>query len=68
MGHLKLKNLPKGYDIYLLKNDKLIASITLEDQLKNDIKNVIYNLLSHGYYCTILSGIKIVHVKVLQIN
>ena len=59
IGSFKIrKNLPKGYDIYLLKNDKLIASIILEDQLKNDIKNVINNLLSHGYYCAILSGDK----------
>ncbi len=47
-----------GYDIFLTANDKLIASISIKDELKSDVKQIVNHLKEIGIKCCLLSGDK----------
>jgi P-type Cu+ transporter len=45
-----------SHDIYLLKNNKLIATIDLQDEIRNGAKEAIDHLRKDGYRLVLLSG------------
>jgi Cu+-exporting ATPase len=51
-----LQQVDKGFDIYLLKNDELIAALDIMDEIKPEAKAVIVFLKSEGIKVTMLSG------------
>jgi Cu+-exporting ATPase len=53
---LKDKNAQGSHDIYVLKNDQLIAAIDLEDQLKANAAETLHALRSQGIETVLLSG------------
>jgi len=53
-----LKEDEKEHDLYLLKNNKIIAFIDIEDELKTDAKKVIQAIKSLGIAPILLSGDK----------
>ena len=47
-----------NYDIFLIANKKLIASISVQDELKSDVIDIINDLKKIGIKCSLLSGDK----------
>ena len=47
-----------NYDIFLTANDKLIASISVQDELKADVIDIVNDLKKIGIRCILLSGDK----------
>ena len=47
-----------NYDIFLTANDKLIASISAQDELKSDVIEIVNDLKKIGIRCSLLSGDK----------
>jgi P-type Cu+ transporter len=51
-----LKQNDMGYDLYLLKNDELIAALDIEDDIKQEAKEVVAFLKSKNIKVILLSG------------
>ncbi|MBA3901825.1 MAG: cadmium-translocating P-type ATPase, partial [Bacteroidetes bacterium] len=59
-GALAVRHLVENaaFNIYLVKNDKLIAAVDVEDEIKPSAKEVINNLKNKGIHTVLLSGDK----------
>jgi P-type Cu+ transporter len=57
-GISKLREEKDAMNLYLLKNDEIIASIDIEDEIKKDAKEVISDLKNKGIKTILLSGDK----------
>ena len=58
IGSSKIYSSPKQHDLFVLKNDELIATINISDELKINTDLVISSLHKTGYTTTLLSGDK----------
>ena len=58
IGSSKIYPSDNDYDLYLLKNNTLLATLNIIDSLKPNIKGVIKKLTEQGYKTTLLSGDK----------
>ena len=58
IGSSKIFNSEKRGDLFVLENNKLIATINISDALKTNTKLVISTLHKSGYTTTLLSGDK----------
>ena len=47
-----------NYDIFLTADKKLIASISVQDELKSDVMDIVNDLKKIGIRCSLLSGDK----------
>ena len=65
IGSSKINYLDKKYDLYLFKNNKLIATLNIHDSLKPNTKKVLKQLISRGYNTTLLSGDKNSKCKII---
>ena len=45
-----------SHDLYVLKNNKLVGYVDIEDEIKHGVKDVITKLKSAGYKIVMLSG------------
>ena len=45
-----------NYDIFLTADKKLIASISVQDELKSDVIDIVNDLKKTGIRCSLLSG------------
>lgn len=58
IGSSKIYSSPKKYDLSVLKNKELIATLNISDELKKNTDLVISSLHKRGYTTTLLSGDK----------
>ena len=58
IGSSKIYSSPKKYDLSVLKNKELIATLNISDELKTNTDLVISSLHKRGYTTTLLSGDK----------
>jgi len=58
IGSSKIYATPKQHDLFVLKNNVLIATINISDELKINTDLVISSLHKRGYTTTLLSGDK----------
>ncbi|MBT5273658.1 MAG: cadmium-translocating P-type ATPase [Flavobacteriales bacterium] len=58
IGSSKIYATPKQHDLFVLKNNELIATINISDELKINTDLVISSLHKRGYTTTLLSGDK----------
>jgi Cu+-exporting ATPase len=58
IGSSKIINSDKNNDLFLLKNNNLIATLNISDQIKPKTKNVISSLKKLNYSTILLSGDK----------
>ena len=58
IGSSKIYSSPKKYDLFVLKNKELIATLNISDELKTNTDLVISSLHKRGYTTTLLSGDK----------
>lgn len=58
IGSSKIYSSAEKYDLFVLKNKKLIASLNISDELKTNTDLVISSLHKRGYTTTLLSGDK----------
>ena len=58
IGSKKITKTDQIYDLYVIKNDKIIATLNISDSLKKNTKKVIQDINSQGYNLHILSGDK----------
>ena len=58
IGSSKIYSSPKKYDLSVLKNKELIATLNISDELKPNTELVISSLHKRGYTTTLLSGDK----------
>ena len=69
LGSKKLnRTLPDGFDLYLLRNDDHIASLSIKDALKEHAKTTIEGLHEAGYKTMILSGDREAKTKIISDN
>ena len=57
-SHKLANNLPENFDLYLLKNDHLLATLRIKDELKINTAESIEKLHNYGYKSLLLSGDK----------
>ena len=58
IGSSKIYSSPEKYDLFVLKNNQLIATLNISDELKTNTDLVISSLHKRGYTTTLLSGDK----------
>jgi len=58
IGSSKIYSSPEKYDLFVLKNKELIATLNISDELKTNTDLVISSLHKRGYTTTLLSGDK----------
>jgi len=58
IGSSKIHKTNKPADLYILKNNKLIATLNINDAIKSNTKNVLHQIIKKGYIPTLLSGDK----------
>jgi Cu+-exporting ATPase len=58
IGSSKIYSSPEKYDLFVLKNKQLIATINISDELKANTDLVVSSLHKRGYTTTLLSGDK----------
>jgi Cu+-exporting ATPase len=58
IGSSKIYNTDEPYDLYILKNNILIATLNISDTLKSNTKKVVTQIISQGYSTILLSGDK----------
>ena len=58
IGSSKINNTDETHDLYVLKNNKLIATLNISDTLKSNTKAVLNQITAGGYNTTLLSGDK----------
>lgn len=58
IGSSKIYSSTEKHDLFVLKNDTLIATLTISDKLKKDTASVISSLHKSKYTTTLLSGDK----------
>ena len=58
IGSSKIYSSPEKYDLFVLKNKELIATLNISDELKKNTDLVISSLHKRGYTTTLLSGDK----------
>ena len=58
IGSAKITNTQETHDLYVLKNNKLIATLNISDTLKSNTKEVLTQIKQKGYNITLLSGDK----------
>ena len=58
IGSSKIYSSPEKYDLFVLKNKELIATLNISDELKINTDLVISSLHKRGYTTTLLSGDK----------
>jgi len=58
IGSAKITNTEETHDLYVLKNNKLIATLNISDTLKSNTKEVLTQIKQKGYNITLLSGDK----------
>lgn len=58
IGSSKIIASDNKHDLYLLKNDNLIATLNINDSLKPKTKEVVSQITNLGYHTTLLSGDK----------
>jgi len=58
IGSSKIYSSPEKYDLFVLKNKELIATLNISDELKTNTDLVISSLHKKGYTTTLLSGDK----------
>ncbi len=58
IGSSKITTSNEAHDLFILKNETLIASLNISDELKKDTKSVIKTLQNSNYSTTLLSGDK----------
>ena len=58
IGSAKITNMDETHDLYVLKNNKLIATLNISDTLKSNTKEVLTQIKQKGYNITLLSGDK----------
>ena len=58
IGSSKIYKTEIPHDLYILKNNLLIATLDINDSLKTNTKNVLDKIKKGGYETTILSGDK----------
>ena len=58
MGSSRLLQKTEEHDLFLLKNNKVIATIDIEDELKSDIKKVLLQVKDFNINSVLLSGDK----------
>lgn len=58
IGSSKIYSSPEKYDLFVLKNKELIATLNISDKLKTNTDLVISSLHKRGYTTTLLSGDK----------
>jgi Cu+-exporting ATPase len=58
IGSSKIYASAKQHDLFVLKNNELIATLNISDELKKDTHTVISTLHKAGYSTTLLSGDK----------
>ncbi|MDC0249654.1 cation-translocating P-type ATPase [Flavobacteriales bacterium] len=56
IGSSKIYSYNKEHDLFVLKNDSLIATLRIGDELKKDTANIISFLHKNSYTTTLLSG------------
>ena len=65
IGSSKIKNKDIGNDLYILKNDNLIATLDIKDSIKPNTKAVLDQMIKKGYTNTLLSGDKKMKCKTI---
>ena len=58
IGSSKINLSNKNHDLYILKNEKLIATLDISDSIKSNTKKILSNIIQKGYKTTLLSGDK----------
>ena len=58
IGSSKIHSTHKTYDLSVLKNNTLIATLNISDTLKSNTKEVLTQIIKAGYNTTLLSGDK----------
>ena len=58
IGSEKVSNTDKNYDLYILKNNKVIATLNMHDALKSNTKQVLDQIINEGYNTNLMSGDK----------
>ena len=58
IGSPATNNSEELYDIYILKNDILIAALNIKDSLKSNTEIILQQIIKRGYKTTLLSGDK----------
>lgn len=53
---LKNKNVPPGYQVYLLKNDQPVAAVSLQDELRSNAADLIKYLHQKNIHTVMISG------------
>ena len=58
IGSKKITKTDQIYDLYVIKNDKIIATLNISDCLKKNTKEIIQEIINKGYNLHVLSGDK----------
>jgi len=65
IGSSKIRTGNKDYDLYVLKNNNLIATLNIKDSIKPNTKTVLDWIMQEGYKTTLLSGDKKVKCEII---